>query len=204
MTQVKSKSVYQTLSEINVYEYIDLRGGLKYVSWANAWALLRQQYPNANRTIYENEATGLNYFSDGRTCYVKVGVTVNGKGDDEIIDMLPVMDYRNNSITTDKITSMDVNKAIQRSTVKCIAMHGMGISVYTGEDIPEPSPEPIPLETLTAKHKSYKQVVEFLVSQRHEEFEGLMQKVGTRFDIATATEKKLKAAYDEANEEKQA
>jgi len=200
MTQVKSKSVFDTLSAINVYDYIDNRGGLSYVSWANAWLLLKDAFPNASRTIYEHDHTGLNYFSDGRTCYVKVGVTINNQ---EIVDMLPVMDYRNKSISVDNVTSMDVNKAIQRSTVKCIAMHGLGISVYTGEDIPEPEPAPVVLETLTAKHKSYKGVVEWVVSQRHEEFDGLIRKIGTKFTIAAATEKKLRGAYDESNEEKQ-
>jgi len=200
MTQAKTKSVFNTLSAINVYEYIDKRGGLSYVSWANAWMLLKEEFPTASRTIYEHEHTGLNYFSDGRTCYVKVGVTINKQ---EIVDMLPVMDFRNKSIPVDNVTSMDVNKAIQRSTVKCIAMHGLGISVYTGEDIPEPTPEPVQLETLTANHKSYPSVVEFLVSQRHEDFDGLVKKINTRFNIASATAKKLRGAYDEANEEKQ-
>jgi hypothetical protein len=199
MAQVKSKSVFDTLSAINVYDYIEKRGGLSYVSWANAWKLLKTHFPDASRTIYEHAHTGMNYFTDGNTAYVKVGVKV---GEDEIVDMLPVMDFRNKSITVDKVTSMDVNKAIQRSTVKCIAMHGLGIDVYTGEDIPEPAPEPVELETLTAKHKSYKGVEGWLVSQRHEDFDDLIQKVSTRFNIATATEKKLKAVYDEANEEK--
>ena len=62
MTKVKSKSVFETLSAINVYDYIDKRGGLSYVSWANAWMLLKKEYPNASRKIYESEHTGLNYF----------------------------------------------------------------------------------------------------------------------------------------------
>ena len=111
MTQVKSKSVFETLAAINVYDYIDKRGGLSYVSWANAWMLLKREFPTATRTIYEHDHTGMNYFSDGRTCYVKVGVTINKQ---EIIDMLPVMDFRNKSISVDSVTSMDVNKAIQR------------------------------------------------------------------------------------------
>tara|TARA_R110000751_G_scaffold287502_1_gene392273 strand:- start:914 stop:1513 length:600 start_codon:yes stop_codon:yes gene_type:complete len=197
MTNVKS--VYQTLSEINVSKYIDLRGGLKYVSWANAWALLRQQYPTANRIVYENEITGLNYFSDGVTCYVKVGVTVEG---DEIIDMLPVMDFRNKSISVDKLTSMDVNKAIQRSTVKCIAMHGLGINVYTGEDIPEPTPEVKELPIMTPKSKSWSAVEKFMVTSRHEKFDFLVDRISAKYRFTSASLSKLKSVYDEANEEK--
>ena len=197
MTQVKS--VYKTLSEINVSQYIELRGGLKYVSWANAWALLRQHYPNSNRTVYENEVTGLNYFSDGVTCYVKVGVTVEG---DEIIDMLPVMDFRNKSISVDKLTSMDVNKAIQRSTVKCIAMHGLGISVYTGEDIPEPIPEPVQLKTMSPKSKSWGAVEKYIISSRHEKFSVLIDRISSKYKFTAPSVIKLKSVYDEANEEK--
>jgi hypothetical protein len=195
----KVKSVYQTLSEINVSKYIDLRGGLKYVSWANAWALLRQQYPTANRTVYENEITGLNYFSDGVTCYVKVSVTVEG---DEIIDMLPVMDFRNKSISVDKLTSMDVNKAIQRSTVKCIAMHGLGINVYTGEDIPEPTPEPKELPIMTPKSPSWSAVEKFIIDSRHEKFDTLVERISGKYRFTSASLSKLSKVYNEANEEK--
>jgi hypothetical protein len=197
MKQVKS--VYKTLSEINVSPFIELRGGLKYVSWANAWALLRQHYPNANRTVYENEVTGLNYFSDGSTCYVKVGVTVEGN---EIIDMLPVIDFRYKSIALDKVTSMDVNKAIQRSTVKCIAMHGLGISVYTGEDIPEPTPEPVKLKTMSPKSKSWDAVEKYIISSRHEKFDTLVDRISAKYKFTNASLVTLKSVYDEANEEK--
>jgi hypothetical protein len=47
------------------------------------------------------------------------------------------MDFRNNAIPIEKVTAMDVNKTIQRSTAKAIAMHGLGLSLWTGEDIPE-------------------------------------------------------------------
>tara|TARA_R110000851_G_scaffold168524_2_gene314381 strand:+ start:1417 stop:2022 length:606 start_codon:yes stop_codon:yes gene_type:complete len=199
MTQVKSKSVFETLSAINVYDYIDNRGGLSYVSWANAWMLLKKEYPTASRTIYESEHTGLNYFSDGRTCYVKVGVTINKQ---EIVDMLPVMDFRNKSIGVDKLTSMDVNKAIQRSTVKCIAMHGLGVSVYTGEDIPEPTPEPIKLETMSPKSKSWGAVETFIITSRHEEWKTLQDRITAKYNFTTASINKLKEVYSEANEEK--
>tara|TARA_R110000751_G_scaffold5675_2_gene25572 strand:- start:12182 stop:12787 length:606 start_codon:yes stop_codon:yes gene_type:complete len=201
MTQVKSKSVFETLAAINVYDYIDKRGGLSYVSWANAWMLLKREFPTATRTIYEHDHTGMNYFSDGRTCYVKVGVTINKQ---EIIDMLPVMDFRNKSISVDSVTSMDVNKAIQRSTVKCIAMHGLGIGVYTGEDIPEPTPVPVELETMSPKSSSWGAVEKFIVTSRHEEFDTLVQRMSAKYKFTAPSIKKLQGVYDVANEEKQA
>ena len=94
---------------------------------------MKKAYHDAFYTIYEN-ADGWNYFTDGRTCWVKTGVTINGL---EHIEYLPVMDYRNKSIPLDSVTSFDVNKAIQRSLTKACARHGLGLYIYAGEDLPE-------------------------------------------------------------------
>ncbi len=131
---VKSKSTYENLSAINVREKVERKGQMDYLSWANAWHMLKQNYPEATRNVYEDPATGWNYFTDGRSAWVKVGITVDGM---EHIDYLPVMDYRNNALPVDKVTATDVNKTIQRSTAKAIAMHGLGLSLWTGEDVPE-------------------------------------------------------------------
>ena len=135
----QNQSVFSTLSAINVKEKIERKGNLDYLSWANAWAMLKSHYPDAQRKVYEHEHTGFNYFTDGKSAYVKVGIIVNGL---EHIDYLPVMDYRNNAIPIEKVTAMDVNKTIQRSTAKAIAMHGLGLSLWTGEDMPEMVTEP--------------------------------------------------------------
>lgn len=128
------KSVFTTLSEISVKEKIERKGNLDYLSWANAWAMLKAAYPDAQRKVYEHDHTGFNYFTDGKSAYVKVGIIVNGL---EHIDYLPIMDFRNNAIPIEKVTATDVNKTIQRSTAKAIAMHGLGLSLWTGEDVPE-------------------------------------------------------------------
>ena len=77
---------------------------------------------------------GCIYWTDGRTCWVKTGVTINGL---EHIEYLPVMDFRNAAIPLEKVTSTDVNKAIQRSLTKACARHGLGLYIYAGEDLPE-------------------------------------------------------------------
>lgn len=124
---------FATLNNINVNDKTEKKNGLTYLSWAWAWAEIKKLYPDAAYTIYEN-ANGWNYHTDGRTCWVKTGVTVCGI---EHIEYLPVMDFRNNSIPADKVTSFDVNKAIQRSLTKACARHGLGLYVYAGEDLPE-------------------------------------------------------------------
>jgi len=129
-----SKNNYTTLATLPIREKVERKGNLDYLSWANAWHMLKTIHPDAQRIVYESVQTDLNYFTDGTTAYVKVGIVVDGL---EHIDYLPVMDYRNNSIPLEKVTSMDVNKSIQRSTAKAIAMHGLGLSLWTGEDIPQ-------------------------------------------------------------------
>ena len=129
----KEESVFKTLNAINVNEHVEQKNGLTYLSWAWAWAKVKELYPDATYTVYENK-DGWNYHTDGKTCWVKTGVTINGL---EHIEMLPVMDYRNSSIPADKVTSFDVNKAIQRSLTKACARHGLGLYIYAGEDLPE-------------------------------------------------------------------
>ena len=112
---------YKTLSAVSVKEKVKKKGHLNYLPWSHAWHILKTHYPTAQRTVYEHEHTGMNYFTDGNTAYVKVGVTVDGI---EHIDYLPVMDNRNNSVNIEKVTSRDINDTIMRSTVKAIALHG--------------------------------------------------------------------------------
>lgn len=133
MEKKEQKSVFEVLNAINVNEHTEKKNNLTYLSWAWAWAEVKKHYPDAQYTIYENK-DGLNYHTDGRTCWVKTGVTINGL---EHIEYLPVMDYRNASISLDKVTSFDVNKAIQRSLTKAVARHGLGLYIYAGEDLPE-------------------------------------------------------------------
>jgi hypothetical protein len=124
---------FEELNKINVSDKVEKKNGLSYLSWAFAWGEIKKKYPDANYTVYENEM-GWNYHTDGMTCWVKTGVTVNGI---EHIEYLPVMDFKNKSISRDKVTSFDVNKAIQRSLTKAVARHGLGLYIYAGEDLPE-------------------------------------------------------------------
>lgn len=133
MATEKKKSVFETLNAINVNEHVEKKNGLTYLSWAWAWQVIKQNYPDAFYTIYE-DAQGLFYHTDGRTAWVKTGVTINGQ---EHVEYLPVMDHRNRSIPADALTSYDVNKTIQRSLTKACARHGLGLYIYAGEDIPE-------------------------------------------------------------------
>ena len=127
------ENYFTELNAVDCKDKIEKKNGLSYLSWAYAWGEVKKRHPDANYTIYENK-DGWNYFTDGRTGWVKTGVTVNGI---EHIEYLPIMDYRNKSISADNITSFDVNKTIQRSLTKACARHGLGLYIYAGEDLPE-------------------------------------------------------------------
>ena len=124
---------FNDLYAVNVNGHTEKKNNLIYLSWAWAWGEIKKRHPDATYTVYEN-ADGWNYHTDGRTCWVKTGVTVNGI---EHIEYLPVMDYKNKSISIENVTSFDVNKAIQRSLTKACARHGLGLYIYAGEDLPE-------------------------------------------------------------------
>lgn len=128
-----NENYFKQLNSINCNDKTEKKNGLTYLAWAYAWGEVKKLFPDSTYTIYENE-NGWFYHTDGNTCWVKTGVTINGI---EHIEYLPVMDYKNRSIPVDQVTSFDVNKAIQRSLTKAVARHGLGLYIYAGEDLPE-------------------------------------------------------------------
>ena len=124
---------FTELYSIDVRDKTKQKNGLNYLSWAAAWAEVKKIHPDATYTVYENE-NGRYWFDDGRTAWVKTGVTINGI---EHIERLPVMDFKNKSLAAESVTSMDANKALQRSLTKACGRHGVGLYIYEGEDMPE-------------------------------------------------------------------
>lgn len=179
-----SKSVFERLSSVNVRDRVEQKNGLDYLSWANAWAMLKKEYPDAQRTVYEAE-NGMNYFTDGAYAFVKVGITVDGM---EHIDYLPVLDYRNKAIQLDSMTAFDVNKAIQRSTAKAIAMHGLGLTLWTGEDIPEAVAEatqpPIQKERLEVDSDAWKRVTAYVEANKEMALNDILAQLRRKYVVS--------------------
>ena len=187
-----SENYFAVLNAINVNDKTEKKNGLTYLSWAWAWGEIKKRYPDANYTIYEN-ADGLNYHTDGRTCWVKTGVTVAGI---EHIEYLPVMDHRNKSIPANAVTSFDVNKAIQRSLTKACARHGLGLYIYAGEDLPEGDdvqPEPAQNPPIQGPRMATQEQIEYLTANATEEqCLAMMSKYGAGLERLTyATAEKL-------------
>jgi len=195
------KNYFKKLSSIEIKDLIEKKGKFSYLSWASAWSLIKEQYPTAQRIVYESEHTGLNFFSDGTTAYVKVGIVIDGI---EHIDYLPIMDYRNQSIKLDKITSMDVNTAIQRSTAKAIAMHGLGLSLWIGEDLNKTISEPTPVKAKSkAKSKTLKtielniddsnwnKVIKYIVDNKELGLPKIVKNLEVKYNIKASVKKEL-------------
>jgi len=141
-------SIFTKLNGIDVSSKVKTKNGLTYLSWSSAVAEVKKLYPDMEVKIYPQimDQFGNTRFwhDDGKTGWVEVGVTINGKEEREV---LAIMDFKNKSIPAENITSTDANKAIKRCMVKAIALHGMGLYVYEGEDLPEDVTKAAQLQT---------------------------------------------------------
>ena len=178
---MEKKNVFKELSSIDVSSKIEKKGQLDYISWANSWAMLKNKYPNAQRIVYESEHTGLNYHTDGNTAYVKVGIKV---GDIEHIDYLPVMNFRNQSIPVGKITSMDVNTAIQRSTTKAIA-------TQSAPSRKTPIPTKNAVIELNIGDNNWEKVLKYVASNKDIGLAHIVKNLETKYKIKALVKKEL-------------
>ena len=135
---IKHKSVFETLSSIDLKGKIKTKNSLSYLPWSTAWSEAMKVYPDSTFRVIPQivDTIGNERFwhDDGRTGWVQVGVTIGGV---EMIETLAIMNFKNVSIPAEQITSTDANKAMKRCLVKACAMHGLGLYIYMGEDIPE-------------------------------------------------------------------
>jgi len=127
----EKKSVWETLSAIDVKDKTKKKGDMTYLPWAWAWGALKEKYPEA--TFKKHIHDGMAYIKDEKgNAFVEVTVTVEGISATELY---PVTDYKNNAISNPD--AFQVNTALQRALVKAIAYHGLGHYIYAGEDLPQ-------------------------------------------------------------------
>ena len=194
---MSNKSVFEQLSSLNLSSKTEKRGNLTYLSWAHAWAECKKLFPDMTRTVYESE-TGMNYFTDGSTAWVKVGVTIQGQ---EHIDYLPVMDMRNQSVPLANITSMQVNKTIQRSTVKALALHGLALNIYAKEDFPSESdaniqavkaqPKATAKVALVEGDANWEKVSTFVIDNMGTSTADIIKKLSVKYEISDSVKKAI-------------
>ena len=122
-------SVWETLSRIDCSEHVEKKGRFNYLSWAWAWSILKENYPTASFEYIKTENGGTAFVDADGYAFVRVAVTVEGH---TVTEDLAVMDNYNNDIQNPKPTQ--INNALKRCFVKSMALHGLGINVYAGED----------------------------------------------------------------------
>lgn len=123
---------FNELYSLNVNEKTEKKNNLTYLSWAWAWAEFKKAYPDANYEIVKNP-DGLPFFESKEGYMVYTKVTAGG----QTYEMwLPVMDYKNKALQGNA-TMFDINKTVMRCLTKNLAMFGLGLYIYAGEDLPE-------------------------------------------------------------------
>jgi hypothetical protein len=121
---------FARLNQINVSEHIEKKGDFSYLSWPFAVAQLRLADPAASWEVRRFD--GLPYLKTETGYFVEVAVTVQGV---TLSQIHPVLDGKNRPIF--EPSAFDINTSIQRCLVKAIALHGLGLYVYAGEDLPD-------------------------------------------------------------------
>ena len=150
------------LLKINVNEHTEKKNGLTYLSWAWAWAEVLKVDPQARWVVEELEPGKPVCFLPDGSALVAVAVTIKG---DKKSCVLPVMDHRNKAIKNPD--AFAVNTAMMRCLAKAIAMHGLGLYIYAGEDLPEGEPEAI--KSVGVGHTGYEQGMSYLDAMGGEE-----------------------------------
>jgi len=159
-------SVFETLSAINVNDKVEKKSNLTYLSWAWAWAEVKKAYPDASYSVMSDPRTDKPYFYDENLGYmVMTLVTIEGR----TLEMwLPVMDGANQAMkshsyeystrygvkTVDAATMFDINKTLMRCLTKNLAMFGLGLYIYAGEDLPEAKEAPKAVAPKKAKKEA--------------------------------------------------
>lgn len=202
----QTKSVFDRLSAINVNEHVEKKDNLTYLSWAWAWSVTKKECPDASYKILETE------YDEALGFMCHTNVTIEG----QTLEMwLPVMDGKNKSMkkqaytyTTkygekqvDAATTFDINKTLMRCLVKNLAMFGLGIYIFAGEDLPE-SESSAPV-VAPAKAKPSSGLIELVVGS--DNWKSVVKYVSDNKDLGIGKiGQQLNRKYSMTNEVKQA
>lgn len=202
-----TNSVFATLSAINLNDKVEKKKDLTYLSWTYAWAEVKKHYPEAQYEVKFFE--GKPYIEDADLGYM-VFTTVTIEGQTHMM-WLPVMDGANKSMkseeytydtrygqkTVEKASMFDINKTIMRCLVKNLAMFGLGIYIFAGEDLPEGDSIPTAQVTTNAKSDlvvgdaNWSKVAKFVADNKQLTLDAVIQQLERKYTISSATKKEL-------------
>ena len=193
---------FARLYAVNVNEHVEKKGGFSYLSWPYAVAQLRLADPGATWEVRRFD--GLPFLITEVGVFVEVAVTVQGV---TLSQIHPVLDGRNRPLLSP--TAFDINTSIQRCLVKAIALHGLGLYIYAGEDLPQPvnqdaandqpvavvapapapapetAPEPKPVTTMPARNRQ-RPTVATITRAQQTQIHKLVLEVGVDLDRVLA------------------
>jgi hypothetical protein len=209
---MESNSIFDKLSAINVNDKVEKKSNLTYLSWAWAWAEVKKACPDATYEVLQDPYTSKPYFFDDNLGYmVMTQVTIEG----ESLEMwLPVMDGANKAMTNksytystrygdktvEKATMFDINKTLMRCLTKNLAMFGLGLYIYAGEDLPEtieqvktPQPQPIKedLPELKKGSEDWNKVVNYINTNKSLGMEKLGKQLNRRYKMSAIIKKEI-------------
>lgn len=215
----QSLSVFATLSGIPIKEKVERKNNLDYLSWANAWAEVKKIYPDAGYTIHKFD-NGLPYVFDPKTGYmVFTSVSIEGITHEM---WLPVMDGANKAMKdiayeyeawswqagkrtkvakeVEACSMFDINKTIMRCLAKNLAMHGLGLALWTGEDLPDtPAQTPdIPEQPkvavtydLNVGDENWANVLRYIASNKDLGFDTIVANIERKYKLKAAVKKEI-------------
>ena len=207
----KTKSTFDVLSAINLSDKVEKKSNLTYLSWAWAWAEVKKEYPDATYEVKGDPITQKPYFYDENLGYmVMTEVTIK----EETLEMwLPVMDGANKAMlstpytyktkfgekTVEAATMFDINKTLMRCLVKNLAMFGLGLYIYAGEDLPEAEPTPTPapvkpasdLEDLKVGDANWNKVVAYVTANKSLGIEAIGKQLNRKYKMTPAVKKEI-------------
>jgi len=209
-TPKKKQTTFEKLSAINVNQYVEKKGNLTYLSWAFAWSETKRNCPDARYEILETT------YDEQLGFMCNTQVTIEG----ETLPMwLPVMDSKNQSMRKTNYkystrygekevmaaTTFDINKTMMRCLVKNLAMFGMGIYIYAGEDMPTEEVKVIPKkekakpktnsddkDALMLNSNDWKNVSKFVVESKHLGLKKIIDKVSLKFTLNASVKNEIK------------
>lgn len=205
------ENTFEKLSAINVNDKVEKKSNLTYLSWAWAWSETKKAFPNASYKIVSDQYTNKPYFYDENLGYmVMTEVTI----EEETLSMwLPVMDGANKSMlaqsyvyqtrygekSVEAASMFDINKTLMRCLVKNLAMFGLGIYIYAGEDLPEGETtkvitlvkeEPV-LEDLKKGTENWNNVIKYVSANKELGMDKIGQQLNRKYKISPALKKEI-------------
>lgn len=207
------QTTFEKLSAINVNDKVEKKSGLTYLSWAWAWSEVKKACPNATYEVMIDATTNKPYFYDENLGYivmteVRIGVEILGM-------WLPVMDGANKAMksvpynyttrygekSVEAATMFDINKTIMRCLVKNLAMFGMGIYIYAGEDLPESESTPVvatkvdapvaELPDLKKDSDNWNNVIKYVSANKDLGMDKIGQQLTRKYKISSALKKEI-------------